>query len=597
MTRRVIGLLVLGFLLWTWLATWSVAQPDPQMATVHPQVWEALRTGDETEVLMILREQADLSAAGDLPTREARGRYVYETLREVADRTQAELRAGLEAQGADYQSFYIVNAIKVRLDSSRLRALSARPEVARIEPNPSVKGVPDPDRSSGAQLYPEPRKNLGIEPNLSFVHAADVWDLGYTGQGVVVAGADTGYEWNHPALQAQYRGWDGTTADHDYNWHDAIHRGGGDCGPDSPEPCDDYGHGTHTAGIMVGDDGGSNQIGMAPGAKWIGCRNMDEGYGTPARYVECFEFFLAPYPVGGTPEQGDPTLAPDVVNNSWSCPASEGCDAGTLEAAIEALRQAGIVVVVSATNRGPACTTVADPPALYQASFSVGALDHATGRIASLSARGPVTYDGQTYIKPDIAAPGVAVRSSIPGGGYGWASGTSMAAPHVSGAVALLLSAVPDRKGQVGVTEQMLTGSAEPRVDSQCGDPGPPNNVWGWGALDALAAVKLATGGVLRGAVTDAKTGVPIAGALIMAQTGLELPGAGTEVTTGASGLYTMTLPVGTYTVSTEAYGYRPDEVTGIAITSSQVITADFALEPFYLRYYPLGFLESGLAH
>ena len=73
-------------------------------------------------------------------------------------------------------------------------------------------------------------------------------------------------------------------------------------------PCDDKGHGTHTIGTAIGDDGMGNQIGMAPGAKWIGCRNMDQGNGTPARYIECMEFFLAPYPVGGTPAQGDPTL-------------------------------------------------------------------------------------------------------------------------------------------------------------------------------------------------------------------------------------------------------------------------------------------------
>ncbi len=305
----------------------------------------------------------------------------------------------------------------------------------------------------------------------SRVGAPDVWALGYTGQGVVVAGNDTGIDWDHPALVNHYREQQPGYGRHDFNWHDAIHSGGGSCGADSPVPCDDYGHGTHTLGTVVGDDGVGNQIGMAPGAKWIGCRNMNVGDGSPATYLECFEFFLAPYPVSGTPAQGDPALAPDVINNSWGCPSSEGCDAGTLEASVEALRQAGIVVVVSAGNSGSSCGSVSTPPAIYQQSFTVGAFDHTTDLIASFSSRGPVTYDGQTYIKPDIAAPGVDIRSSVPGGGYqgGW-SGTSMAAPHVTGAVALLLSAAPGYAGQVDALEQALTSTAEPKSSGQCGD-------------------------------------------------------------------------------------------------------------------------------
>ncbi|HZE16877.1 MAG TPA: S8 family serine peptidase, partial [Mycobacterium sp.] len=331
------------------------------------------------------------------------------------------------------------------------------------------------------------------------MNADDVWALGYTGQGIVVAGQDTGYDWDHPALKAQYRGWNGATADHDYNWHDAIHSGGGVCGADSREPCDDQGHGTHTMGTIVGDDG-ANQVGMAPGAKWIGCRNMDQGVGTPATYMECFEFFLAPYPVDSTPAQGDPAMAPDVVNNSWSCPPAEGCDPDSLELPVEALRQAGIVVVVSAGNEGSSCSSVTNPPAIYEQSFSVGAFYSGTNsvEIAGFSSRGPVTYGGETYAKPDIAAPGVNVRSSVPGGGYDYSQGTSMAAPHVAGGVALLLSAAPDFLGRVDAVEQILTGSAEPKTTIQgCGGDAPdavPNNVWGWGILDCLAAVRAVTG-------------------------------------------------------------------------------------------------------
>ena len=103
--------------------------------------------------------------------------------------------------------------------------------------------------------------------------------------------------------------------------------------------------GVPTVGSLVGDDGGANQVGVAPGAKWIGCRNMNQGVGTPATYIECFEFFLAPYPVAGTPSQGNPELAPDVTSNSWGCPPSEGCSALSLQAAVEAQRAAGEATV------------------------------------------------------------------------------------------------------------------------------------------------------------------------------------------------------------------------------------------------------------
>ncbi len=555
------------------------AEPLFQQATVHPLVAQTIQAQGQAEVLVILRAQADLSAANALPTREARAAHAYQALRSVARTSQQALRAMLDARDLDYQSFYIVNAIRVRANSDLLQSLAARPEVDRIVPNPRVKGVPD--------LPPGPAAAPGgIEPNLVRVNADDVWALGYTGQGVVVAGQDTGYDWDHPALVNQYRGWDGAAADHDYNWHDAVHSGGGLCGSDSTQPCDDHGHGTHTMGTIIGDDGadasddasiGRNQIGMAPGAQWIGCRNMDQGVGTPATYIECFEFFLAPYPVGGTPAQGNPSLAPDVVNNSWSCPPSEGCDAGTLEAAVSALRQAGIAVVVSAGNSGSACGSVDRPPAIYQGAISTGAFSHSTNQIASFSSRGPVSYAGKTYVKPDIAAPGVSIRSSTRGGGYGYNSGTSMAAPHVTGAVALLLSAASDLRGQVEAIEQTLTASAEPRLDGQCGDPEPPNNVWGWGILDALAAVESATTGTLQGIVTRTSTGEPIAGAQVTASPS-SLPGPGSEATSGTTGGYSMALPAGVYSVTVRADGYQEQRAEGVVVRPREATNQNFAL-------------------
>ena len=208
----------------------------------------------------------------------------------------------------------------------------------------------------------------------------------------MVASADTGIRWTHDALKPHYRGWDGqtpitiTTGMIPFTTASATH-----VATIHQEPCDDFFHGSHTTGTAIGDDGASNQIGMAPGAKWIACRNMDEGNGTPARYIECMEFFLAPYPLNCTPNEGDPTKAPDITTNSWGCPTSEGCVGDELQSAVEAQEAAGIQMVVAAGNSGPGCSTVSDPPSFYEASYTVGALNTGTDTIAGFSSRGPVT--------------------------------------------------------------------------------------------------------------------------------------------------------------------------------------------------------------
>jgi subtilisin family serine protease len=447
------------------------------------------------EFLVILSEQADLSGATALKTKDAKGRYVFERLTEVAQRTQQPLLKTLQEKKLEYQPFWVANMICVRGDLPAIQSLAQRLDTARIVANPAVR-VPD------LPVLPAPRlanAANSVEWNLSQVHAPDVWALGYTGQGVVVAGQDTGYQWDHPALKNHYRGWDGTNANHNYNWHDAIHGlnphntniGVNPCGYDLPAPCDDWSHGTHTMGTMVGDDGVGNQIGMAPGAKWIGCRNMERNWGTPASYVECFQWFLAPTDLNG--QNPDPSKAPDVINNSWYSDASEGTtNLFVFQTAVENLRAAGVVVVVSAGNEGSGCSTITSP-AIYDASFSVGATDSGDN-IAGFSSRGPVTVDGSNRLKPDVSAPGVNIRSSVPGNGYasGW-SGTSMAGPHVVGVVALLISAHPELRGQVDTIEHIIESSAVPRTNSEtCGGLAPtavPNNTYGWGRVDALAAL------------------------------------------------------------------------------------------------------------
>jgi serine protease AprX len=447
-----------------------------------------LAPSGESEFLIVLAEQADLSGAAALPTKVAKGRYVFAQLRETAARTQAPLLDGLARAGVAHRPFWIANLIWAKGDAGVIAALAAHPAVAGIAANPRVAGgAPQADGAPADSRAP-----AAVEWNIALVGAPQLWALGYTGQGAVVAGQDTGYDWTHAALQGKYRGWDGANADHDYHWHDAIHAAGSSCGADSPVPCDDNSHGTHTMGTMVGDDGATNQIGMAPGAKWIGCRNMDQGNGTPVTYTECWQWFLAPTDLAD--QNPDPALAPDVINNSWSCPGEEGCGTiatSAMQLVVESVRAAGIVPVVSASNNGPDCSTIATPAAIFDASFTVGATT-STDAAWSFSSRGPVTIDGSGRMKPDISAPGSNVRSAIPGGAYASFSGTSMAGPHVAGLVALLLSIDPALAGNVPRIEEIVRASAfHPTAASQiCGGIDTsvfPNNTFGAGRIDALA--------------------------------------------------------------------------------------------------------------
>jgi len=480
----------------------SSAPPPP--ASVSPHVLAATEGNASASFLVVLREQADLRPAALLPTKADKGRFVYEALRKMALRSQAPLRAALDRAGIRYRSFYIANMIELSGDRETVLRLAARSDVARIEANPQIANLQ-------SDLWPptfdlrDPKSKIqnpkSVEWSIQKVNAPQAWALGYTGQGMVVAGADTGYQWDHPALKSHYRGWNGITATHDYNWHDAV--------ADSPAPLDPHGHGTHTMGTMVGDDGAGNQVGIAPGAKWIGCRNMDSGgYGTPARYIECFQFFLAPYPIGGDPHsQGVPELAPAVIGNSWSCPPSEGCSAGTLQAIVDTVRAAGIEVVAAAQNYGSGCSTIREPIGIYTNTFTVGATN-SNDTIAGFSSRGPVSYNDSTYRKPDISAPGVSVRSAYPTNSWAYLQGTSMATPHVAGLFALVWSAAPEAVGNLAATEHVITSTAvHLTTDQVCGDDtstSVPNNVFGWGRMDALAAVQAARPGLQITATANA---------------------------------------------------------------------------------------------
>lgn len=497
---------VFAFLL---LAALSAFGQNAWRSKVAPELLAAFDRGETADFFLIFKEKADLGSPRAGETKSERAHRVFTALQLTADRSQSAARQLLREQGVSANSLFLVNAIAVQGGSATLaRNLAALPDVRHIAADPWVQfdgPVHDTDAMKNDATATTSRN--GTEWGLEKINAPAVWSLGYTGQGITVGGADTGYEWGHPAIKPHYRGWnaqDTNATNHNYNWHDAIHVVSplnGDslnpCGFNSRSPCDDNNHGTHTMGTMTGDDGQGNQIGVAPGAKWVACRNMERGWGKPSSYIECFQWFLAPTDLDGL--NPDPDKAPHVINNSWYCSYEEGCtDLAVNELmrqAVIAVKASGVFVVVSNGNFGPNCGTTSGPPAYFEESFSVGSTRF-NDTISGFSSRGPVLIDTSYRIKPNVSAPGSNVRSSVRNGGYSNFSGTSMAGPHVAGLVALVLSARPDLAGNVEFLETLIEQTSVPFNDTiQCGEvPGDarPNQAYGWGRVDALAAVQAA---------------------------------------------------------------------------------------------------------
>lgn len=491
-------------------STIVMAATTERSAATKDKISDKLRLQLETaepdakhDVVLLLKGQADLSGMLLVTDPAVRRKAVHASVLKTHQKSRKAIVNELSSQARSWRALYAANALVIDgATSSEIHAWASRHDIARIISNRPFRAIaPRANQSLASEAAP-----AGVGENIRYTGADRVWsELGKNGAGLVIAGNDTGIEWTHPALRAKYRGTSESGVSHDYNWHDAVHQAlapglSNSCGYDTSEPCDDNGHGTHTLGTTLGDDGQGNQIGMAPGARWIGCRNMEDGIGKPSTYMECFQFFLAPWPISGNAEtDGQPDLAPHVINNSWGCPADEGCEGQEFLPMLQTLKAAGIMVVAAAGNAGSACSTIEDSPAHHSAEvLVVGALDHRTSSIASFSSRGPSRFDGAT--SPDLSAPGVNVRSSVPGGGYqgSYWSGTSMASPHVAGAVALLWSARPEYLGEIEATTALFNTSATARTSTQtCGGVAGseiPNNTFGHGSLDIYKAVTTCPG-------------------------------------------------------------------------------------------------------
>ena len=411
---------------------------------------DQLNSGEMLTVIITMRQQADLSRLDNDLDRVARMEGVIRALQATAHATQGRLISLLHSnrnQGfvESFTPLWIFNGFSVTATSEVINALAKDPDVYAITTDEiqiiPVSGIP--------------------EPNIALVNAPALWSQGYTGQGVVVASMDSGVDVNHPDLSSRWRG--GTNSWYDpYNQH--------------ATPTDLSGHGTWTTGIMVAGDTGGTSIGLAPGAQWIAVKIFNDQGGSTATAIHLgFQWLLDP---DGDPNTAD---APQVVNNSWTY-ANPGCYL-EFEPDLESLRAAGILPVFAAGNGGP-YTNTSYSPSNNPAAFAVGAIDN-TSQIYAYSSRGPSSCGGSTGPFPEIVAPGVNVLTTGLYDGYYTDSGTSFAAPHVAGGIALLLSAYPNL--DVGMQEQALIQSA---VD--LGASG-PDDVFGYGRLDLLSAFNWAS--------------------------------------------------------------------------------------------------------
>ncbi len=550
-------------------------------AAVAPQNRKPI---DKTRFIVYLKAKADLKAvtAQRFATLTQQRSAVADALINTAQTTQGPVKSLLDTSMtsghvASYQSFYIFNGFAVEGNWDTVVELAKRDDVERISANYPLVKFDQPTKPSAA-----PASDLGgLNPanwNIDLVDADRVWnELGVNGVGAVVGDFDTGVQWDHPALQSQYRGWNGVTANHNYNWFEPdsnLYPGGNLGASVSPVPtwCDD--HGVHTMGTMVGDGGTADtKIGMAPGAKWIAvpgiCGNTMPGYwGDDIGGNKAFQWFLCPTDLTGNLATRDCSKAPDVVNNSWG--SSDPAD-DAFRPAIQALRAAGIMPVFAAGNPSAGPGSIGSPGSAPEA-FTVGATD-IDDQVASFSGRGPSFYEGVQ--KPNVTAPGVDVKSSVSGNAYqgGW-SGTSMAAPAVSGLVALMVSAdLQDGRRDLNVDEiQKFIESTAVKLGATT-----PNDDYGYGRIDAYNAVRwvLAAGNV-KGAVTDANTSAPIDGATIE---GVKAPDTFTS-RSAANGAYSTTVPGGLYNVTVSAFGYHPGVFSGVSVITGTDSIVNFSLTP-----------------
>jgi subtilisin family serine protease len=509
-------------------------------------------TQDTADFYVEFSERADLRAASQIQDWNARGAAVVAALQQTANTSQATVRKTLDAAGTSYTAFWVANTILVRGGTQdQVNSFAGQGNVTAVR-SPKTYSIPQPTVSNSTEDIDT------VEWGINAISAPQVWSTyGVRGEGIVVANIDTGVDYTHPALTRQYRGNTGSGFDHNYNWFDPSHI----CA--TPAPCDNNNHGSHTMGTMLGETAdGVNQIGVAPAAKWMAAKGCESNSCSDSALLASGQWILAPTRLDGT--GADPSKRPNIVNNSWG---GAGGDTWYRQT-VSNWRDAGIFPAFSNGNSGPSCAT-AGSPGDYDISYASGAFD-INGAIASFSSRGAAAGG---LIKPNLAAPGVNVRSSVPGG-YANFNGTSMASPHTAGTVALMWSAAPALVGDIPATIALLNQTAVDTDNTTCGGTPANNNVWGEGKLNAFAAVTQSPRGP-TGTLTVNVTGggSPLSGVAVNITNGT-ITRSGT---TPASGSLSFLLPVGPYTITTSKFGFANGSGSG-TVTDGGTTVVDIAM-------------------
>lgn len=571
-TKQITVTFVLLMALLSWLSLTILAQepkpppanePTPAPLTIEPTLLPKIEPEllkkfrqsptEPQAVIIYLTAKADTRAAMSRAkaTRLAQRTALVRSLQQTAQASQAGVLAALSQRSrsqtaTDIRPLWIINAIAARATLTTVLEIAARSEVAiiRLDDPIQLKLPPPPKTLLEAQaVKPDDTPEWGVAKI-----RADVVQqvMGIDGRGVVVANLDTGVDWHHPALQRNYRGYNGLNQlpQHEGNWFDAL--------DGATYPVDSNGHGTHTMGTIVGGQG----VGVAPGATWIAARAFDNiGSGQNSWIHAAYQWLLAP--------NDDPSLAPDILNNSWSNINGANLE---FEEDLQLLQQAGIFIVFSTGNEGPNSGSVGSPASL-PFIFSVGATD-INDEVANFSGRGPSPFGD---IKPEISAPGKDVLSTWPGGTYIHQDGTSMASPHVAGVAALLLQTSPALSQDLAALARVITSTAVPLGASH------PNNEYGWGRIDAYNAVSsIASVGILQGRVTERTIPLANANLTFVARD----DASAFNLTTDQSGFYRYGIAADTYNITASAFGYVPSTTFNIVMTNNVVMTQNFSLVP-----------------
>jgi subtilisin family serine protease len=460
------------------LAAQGCTERSQQKQQEGEVVNQTAAAGSPQKVWLVMKQQADVAAARNMGDWRVRGQFVYDQLTRTATTSQGPMRARLAQLGIKHKPFWIWNAIQIEADQATIDTLARDPSVEKVVRSRTFE-LPTPTPGTSEAVI------NGLEWGLNNIKAPQVWSTyGVRGEGIVIANVDTGVQFDHPALVKQYRGnKGGGVFDHNYNWVDPSHV----CTPVGVPgvPCDNHSHGTHTMGTMVGDDGdpGTNQIGVAPHATWIAAKGCEGSTGcSDTALLGSGQWILAPTDLNGANPR--PDLRPHIVNNSWGTDANNAF----YQATVQAWVAAGIFPAFANGNNGGAGCNSAGSPGEHPESYAVGAYD-INNTIASFSSRG-YSFQGVNLIKPNISAPGVNVRSSVPPNTYANFNGTSMATPHLAGAVALMWSSAPALVRDIAATRAILDQTAiDTDATPNCGGTLTNNNTFGEGRLDVFAAV------------------------------------------------------------------------------------------------------------